>query len=327
MDVKGIISGLLGALLTLISLRQVDGYPLYTMHFYGDYAADQAAFATFQAADPAATSAAPAALSKSWACSLFVAFHSPDGALFGRNFDWEYSPALLLFAHPPDGYDSVSMVDLAYVGFEEVDFRQLDDLPLDERGALLNAPGLPFDGMNEYGLVIGMAAVPNAGLPSDPDRETIGSLGIIRAVLDHARTVDEALAIFATYNVTWEGGPPLHYLIAEATGRAVLVEFYEGEQVILPLGEDWGAATNFLRAAHPDPKGQCWRYDTLAAQLSAAEGQITPAEALGLLSDVAQPTTQWSIVYGLASGEVQVAMHGQYDAVHPFVLTLAAPEE
>jgi hypothetical protein len=311
-----LITGLLGALLTLISLQKVDNYPLYTMQFYGDYETDRAAIA------PAETASASAALPSTWACSLFVAFHSPEGALFGRNFDWEYSPALLLFAHPPDGYDSVTMVDLAYLGFADDQIGRLDELPLRERGPLLDTPGLPFDGMNEYGLVIGMAAVPYSDLPSDPARETAGSLGIIRAMLDHARTVDEALAIFDSYNVTWEGGPPLHYLMADATGRTVLVEFYQGERVILPLGEDWGAATNFLRAAHPDPKGQCWRYDRLAARLSA--GQITTDEALALLSDVAQPGTQWSIIYGLANGEVQVAMHQQYDAVHRFTLTPAA---
>jgi hypothetical protein len=37
--------------------------------------------------------------------------------LFGRNFDYYYSPALLLFTRPPAGYASVSMVDLAVVGF------------------------------------------------------------------------------------------------------------------------------------------------------------------------------------------------------------------
>lgn len=318
--VIGIISGLLGALLTLGSLQKVDDYPLYTMHFYGDYEADRAAFEAFQRLAPAETASAPAALPKTWACSLFVAFQSQDGALFGRNFDWEYSPALLLFAHPPDGYNSVTMVDLAYAGFAGVDLRQLDDLPLRARGPLLNTPGLPFDGMNEYGLVIGMAAVPYEEMPYDPARETMDSLGVIRAMLDHARDVDEALAIFDRYNIEWAGGPPLHYLIADASGGAVVVEFLQGERVILPLGEDWGAATNFLRAAHPDPAGQCWRYDTLAARLSAAGGAITGNEALGLLSDVAQPGTQWSVVYGIASGEVRVSMHRQYDAVHRFIL-------
>ena len=95
--------------------------------------------------------------------------------LFGRNFDWEYSPAVLLFTHPPGGYASVSMVDIAYLGFDEDQVNSLTELTLEERQALLNAPEWPFDGMNEKGLVIGMAAVPPGQMPYDPDKKTIGS--------------------------------------------------------------------------------------------------------------------------------------------------------
>ena len=42
--------------------------------------------------------------------------------VYGRNFDWQYSPALLLFTNPPDGYASVSMVDIEYlVGAENTE--------------------------------------------------------------------------------------------------------------------------------------------------------------------------------------------------------------
>ncbi len=96
-------------------------------------------------------------LPRTWACSLFAALGS-DNQVYGRNFDWVDSPALLLFSHPTDGYASVSMVDLAYLDFgDQVD--HLVDLPLDRRGPLLDAPALPFDGMNERGLAVGMAAV------------------------------------------------------------------------------------------------------------------------------------------------------------------------
>ena len=56
-------------------------------------------------------------------------------------------------------------------------------------------PALPFDGMNERGLVVGMAAVPDGNMPPDPGKETIDSLQVIRRMLDQASTVDEAVAI------------------------------------------------------------------------------------------------------------------------------------
>lgn len=79
---------------------------------------------------------------------------------YGWNFDWDYGTALLLFTDPPGGYASVSMVDIAYLGIEGKSEKDLQNLPYEERQLLLGAPSLPFDGMNERGLAIGMAAVP-----------------------------------------------------------------------------------------------------------------------------------------------------------------------
>lgn len=99
------------------------------------------------------------------------------------------------------------------------------DLPLAARTPLLYAPFLPFDGINEHGLAIGMAAVPGSDMLYDPAKEEIGSLAVMRVILDRARTVEEAVLILSDYNIDMEGGPPLHYLIADRSGQAVLVEF------------------------------------------------------------------------------------------------------
>ncbi|MBN1889098.1 MAG: linear amide C-N hydrolase [Thermoflexales bacterium] len=302
---------------TLESLKKVDEHPLYTMRYYGAYPqANTAALA--QAGTP--DTPGP---SLPWACSLFAALGDEEAMLYGRNFDWDHSPALLLFADPPDGYASVSMVDIAYLGFEPAQLFKLDELSPSELQPLLYAPGLPFDGMNEHGLAIGMAAVPASAQPYDADKETIGSLGIIRQMLDHARTTDEAVAIMQRYNIDFTGGPPVHYLIADAAGQAVLVEFYQGEMVVIPNEAAWHQATNFLRAAVTSTKGQCGRYDKIASRLSQAEGRLSGSDALGLLAGVAQPNTQWSIVYEMRAGDISVAMGCKYDNAHTFHLKLA----
>jgi hypothetical protein len=305
---------------TLQSLEQVDDYPLYTMHYYGAYDS--------QVSLPGSREEVMnLGLRLPWACSLFAALGDGDGMLFGRNFDWMFSPALLLFADPPDGYASVSMVDIGYLGFEEGRAHGLTDLPLGERRALLDAPSIPFDGMNERGLAVGMAAVPPGGMPRDPGKETIGSVEVIREILDHASTVDEAVAILQSYNVTMEE-VPLHYLIADRSGRSVLVEFYEGKVVVTPNEGRWHLATNFLRAsAGESAQGQCWRYDRIDKRLGEAGGRIAPQEAMQLLADVSQGNTQWSIVYGMSTGEITVTMARQYDEPHVLRLDLARGAE
>jgi hypothetical protein len=311
---------------TLNSLEKVDDYPLYTMRYYGAYnRRGEASSTIFWGAgarfSPLASPLPP--LPPAWACSLFMAPGKADNGLYGRNFDWEFSPAVLLFTAPPDGYASVSMVDIAYLGFGMSTVGRLTDLPLEERQALLGAPFLPFDGMNEYGLTVGMAAVPGGKMPYDPDKETISSLTAIREMLDHARNVDEAVARLQSYNIDMTGGPPLHYLIADSARRSALVEFNAGEMVIIANKAAWHLATNHLHTA-ADETGHsgCWRYDKMYQRLAETGGQLATQDALDLLAGVSQGGTQWSVVYGMRTGDVNVAMGRKYTAVHTFHLRL-----
>ena len=293
---------------TLGSLEQIDPFPLYTMVYEADYS---------QAGAGDLAGEEGLVFRPTWACSLFAVMGDPEDMLLGRNFDWDFSPALLLFTDPLDGYASVSMVDIAYLGYGEEKAFGLTDLPLSERIGLLDAPYLPFDGMNEAGLAVGMAAVSPGGMEHDPEKETIDSLLVIREILDRADTVDEAVVILANYNIDWGSGPPLHYLIAEKSGKSALVEFSQGEMAVIPNRDNWQLATSFLVSeTDTSPQGSCWRYNLILEQLREGNGQLNPGQALNLLSEVAQESTQWSVVYGISSGEVRVVMGRQYDNVH-----------
>jgi len=306
-------------------LEQVDDYPLYTMHYYGAY---EETASSVEVVEWTMNTNVPnsdlAASPRVWACSLFAALGDVDNMLYGRNFDWDYSPAVLLFTDPPDGYASASMVDIAYLGFGQTEVRALTDLSLVEREALLYAPFLPFDGFNEQGLVVGMAAVPPGQMRPDPERETISSLMAIREMLDHASDVDEAVALLQSYNIDMQGGPPIHYLIADPSGRSALIEFYRGEMVVIFNETPWHLATNFLRASAGEfAEGRCWRYDRINQRLTEAQGQVTTQDAMDLLAEVSQESTQWSIVYGMNSGDINVTMGQHYDHVHILHLSLA----
>jgi hypothetical protein len=293
---------------SLESLKQVDDYPLYSMHYQGE-AYQTASAKTF----PLSTQG-----KKTWACSLFAVYGDLDDILMGRNFDWDFSPALLLYTDPADSYASISMVDLYYLGFGEEDAFGIAELSLTERENLINAPLIPFDGMNEAGLVIGMAAVPPGDMEFDPNKETVDSVGVIRMVLDHAATIDEAITIIRDVNIDM-GGNYLHYLIAEKNGRSALVEFFKGEMIVHYNTNDWQAATNFLLSkVDGDPEAQCWRYNLISTTLKENQGKVGPRSAMRLLKDVAQEHTQWSIVYRVTAGEIWVAMGRNYDQTYLF---------
>jgi len=46
-------------------------------------------------------------------------------------------------------------------------------------------------------------------------------------------------------------------------------------------------------------------------------------DAMDLLADVSQEGTQWSVVYGMSTGDADVVMGQKYDNVHTFPLILA----
>ena len=300
-------------ILTLRSLEKVDDYPFYSMHYYGDYDYPQIG-STWNAGSD-------------FSCSLFAALGEVGDKIYGRNFDWDFSPVLLLFTEPPNGYASISMVDLTFLGISPTDARTLTDLPLQKRTALLTAPSMPFDGMNEYGLTIGMAAVPDEFVDDasyDPSKPTIGSIGIIRQTLDHARDIDEALEIFAQYDIDFRGGPPIHYLLADPSGKAVLIEFYQGEMIQLHNEAPWHLATNHLRCIAVGDGG-CPRYHAISTRLTTVNGQLDPQAAMQLLSEVKQDITQWSTVYNMTSGDINVGIAGIYDDVYSFHLDRLNP--
>jgi hypothetical protein len=109
--------------------------------------------------------------------------------------------------------------------------------------------------------------------------------------------------------------------VADRSGRAALVEFHGGEIAVLPHATPWHAVTNFPRSAVTgDAAGQCRRYDTLIRQLTATSGALSPRGGLDLLQAVAQTesATQWSVVYGMSTGQVAVVMGRSYRQVHTF---------
>ncbi len=297
---------------TLSSLEKVDDFPLYMMTYYGDYGFADYLEEGLQTPESTSFSTDP-----KWACTIFSTSNPDSDYLLGRNFDWYDHPALLLFTDPPEGYASVAMADLHYLGFVKGQ-PPSDQALLD----LLNAPYWTFDGMNEHGLAVGMMAVPDADPNRDPEKVTIDSLGAMRLMLDYAKDVDEAVALLGQYNIDFGGGPPLHYLIADQAGNSIVIEFIGGEMVLLEAEDPWQVSTNFLISVEK-PQGansSCWRYNHAYEELQTTEGNISSEAAMTILDSVSQPSTIWSIVYDRTSGEISVVVGRQYDKAHRFKL-------
>jgi hypothetical protein len=298
------------------TLHKVDDYPLYTMEYEADYGfVDYLQSGNY----PQLSMDQPAVRAKdSKGCTCFSAMGNEDSRILGRNFDWHDCVPLVLFTRPPDGYAAVSLVDLEYLGFHRW------NLPdeAENQQQLLYTPYLPFDGMNEKGVAVGMMAIPSARGPYDENRVTIGELEVIRLILDYAASVEEALQLMQSYNIQFTD-PPIHYMIADRSGHSLIVEFIDGNIYTLASRDSFHISTNFIIHGSQAPANTpCWRYNRAYQLLSVANGIVNHEEGMALLSQVSQSNTIWSTVYDMRSGEIYLALGRNYSAALFFQLPL-----
>jgi hypothetical protein len=146
---------------------------------------------------------------------------------------------------------------------------------------------------------------------------------MMREILESSATVDEAIAFLETINPVSQGGPNTHYLIADRTPAAALIEYHDGETYVFRSSTEtpWQLGTNFpVVLAEGNPAGHCWRYDRIEQTLRESAGALTASEAMDLLQAVSTPTTRWSIVYDLAELEASLVIERDTEAVHTFSL-------
>ncbi len=303
---------------TLSSLEKIDDHPLYVMTYYGDYGFEQYLESGMnvhvQSTDK----------NIYWACTCFAALNNASDMLFGRNFDWSYGPKLLLFSDSPYGYASVTMVDMGMLGFSNDE--QVSQMSIESQRNLLISPHYPLDGMNEFGLTIGCMAVPQADCPIVPNKTTLNSCSIMRLALDYAKTIEEVINLWESYNIYFPPGPPLHYLIADAEGNSAIIEWVDGDMKVLRNDNLWQVSTNFvIYGSSEQEKALCSRYTTCQGVLSNHNGKLTLIEAMELLEDVSQTnpsySTQWTAVYNMHMRDISIVMGRKYeDPIHNFTL-------
>lgn len=314
---------------TLSSLKKADAYPFYTMTYAGDYGFSDF-LKTGAANDRDIEKFVIKRLLKgldidlhisSGGCTAFTA-KNPDGEhIYGRNFDFDYAPAVLLKTKPNDGYASVSMVNLAFAGYD----KEYLPGPYNVNSFLtLAAPYLPFDGMNEAGVVMALLAVPHAEPPKKDGQISLNTTTAIRLVLDHAANVDEAVSLLKKYNYYFSGDVQCHYLIADKSGKSVLVEFLDNDIKVTEQVGKYQIASNFIAyngMNEGEGGSEFTRYDTVDKKLTGTNGVLAKGDAMKLLSDVAiKGRCQWSVVYNLEKMSVDVCVGENYGKTYGYSL-------
>lgn len=264
----------------------------------------------------------------SFGCTTFNATTPSGDKLFARNYDYMDSPGMTVWTHPKDGYASVSTVSLYFFGYGG------SFLPEDLLTSLLTllAPYILVDGMNEKGLSIGVLELETPETFQQTDKKDITTTAVIRHVLDHAATVDEAIAIFNEFDMhDFLGvGCTYHYQIADASGDTAIIEYANGETTVLrPDESETLVATNFwLSEGVDDPEGVGHdRYETAKSMLMENNYIVTEEEAMNILDATHLEnadlhgyicSTLWSIVFNNTDKTFTVCAMYDFDNVYKF---------
>lgn len=325
---------------TVASIKKVNDYPFYTMTYQGDYGIDEFLEQGGASNDAELIDFVVQHLMKGLpvtielpdlACSTFNAVTPEGDDIFGRNFDLTYSPSMLVRTDPDNGYASISMVNLGFLGYGE---EKLPDSPTSSITALA-APYAPLDGVNEKGLAVGVLLIDTDPTDQQTNKVDITTTTAIRLMLDKCATVDEALELLGQYDMHSSANSCYHFQIADASGRTVVVEYIDDELSVLEAddattagtpaeGQTYMAATNFLLTPGDyDFGGGQDRYEIVMSGLTAADGVLSEEDAMGLLAACAQEphtnsrgeesATQWSVVYNLDDCTATIATGMDYE--------------
>lgn len=254
-------------------------------------------------------------------CSTFAAKLENGDSVYGRNFDEVACPSMVVVTRPENGYASISMVNLSYIGYSD---KYLPDA-LMNRLMTLAAPYVPLDGVNEKGLTAGMLFISSAPTHQTTDKIDITTTSAVRMILDRCATVEEAVELLSQYDMHASAGGCFHFHIADAQGGSVVVEYVNNEMMVV----EEKAATNFLFNPMPGVReiGRD-RYVKMIDKLEENGGVFEDMrDAMTLLEAVAQhggpeerAGTRWSCIYNQTRLELMLSVNRDYDNLYSFSL-------
>ena len=253
---------------------------------------------------------------KDFHCSLFTARGDLITPLSGRNFDNPPCDVLVGKYNPPDGFASLAFTRISDLGYSYG--TNYLNLTFNQKLSFLLSPYFAPDGINEHGVIAGLASVAPVQYNSDPTKDTIFVTRLIREILDHAQNIEDALDIANLYNV-FDGGVGVlshHVLVADPSGQSMSLEFANGEFRAVQYPDNWHVITNIPVYNIPVPtlKNSCWRFNTIYNFMDERSGNITWQQGMEVLNQV-HLGTPWSAIYDHFNKGIFVCIDAEYDNV------------
>lgn len=241
-------------------------------------------------------------------CSTFYAKTEEGNYITGRNFDYDQAAPIILVNDPKDGYDSISVTNLLFFG--DSGKTAIEKLPYNEL-AMSYVVIDPLDGINEKG--VSMSVMESSSSSEDmrsSGHSKVNAVEAIRLVLDRAATTQEAIDLLENYDIESSFGHQYHFLIGDATGHSVVIEYIDNEMVVIDNPDSYQACTNFVIQPYLESQATyfpCPRYNKMMDKLKKTDGILSIEDAQKLLFKVRQGTTKWSCVYNNTDCSLEIS--------------------
>ncbi len=250
------------------------------------------------------------------ACTTFLMEHQGH-YYFGRNYDWVSGNGMLVVNNRYLQKASAHDPSLQWTSnFGSISFNQF-------------GKEFPTGGMNEKGLVVELMWLDETQYPEADKRGAVNVLQWIQYQLDCSATIEDVIASDQLIRITSNDSPPLHYLIADASGNTATIEFLNGKMVV-HKGKDLpypvlsnSTYANSVRQADPQIKeGQTPSFDdnsiqrfaqvcTMLSQYRTTHTGKPVDNAFSILDHVSQGDyTKWRIVYDITGRQVHFTSSG-----------------
>lgn len=171
--------------------------------------------------------------------------------------------------------------------------------------------GMPSNGINEKGLIVEQATLPETVYPMADDRPEVSCLEAIQILLDTCSTVKEAIAALQNFRISNQSGK-VHYFLKDSAKDMAIVEFLQGEMQLITGDEIFPAITNSTYAGAKQPKTQdasdyekdsLRRYSIVREELLKCK-KMTVDHAFEILQKARREDTVWSTVYDLSANKL-----------------------
>lgn len=252
-------------------------------------------------------------------CSTLSVKDRDVGYLYGRNFDWDSCNAMIVSSKPDTGYASVSTVNMNFIQTDGVDISIYPD-----KVQAMIALYAPIDGMNEQGFTISVNMIEDsAKIEQNTDKIDLTTTTSIRLLLNQASNVDEAIELLNSYDLHDSMGMMIHFSMADATGRSVVVEYVNQEMIVtdtpivtnfyLSQGSKYGIGSN---QSH-------MRYDILEQKLKETP-TMNEEEVKDAMNSVSKDnfnefeSTEWTIIMNQETKELTYYHRENYENSYTF---------